>query len=115
MRGRPELPLPQGTPIFDALTAEFRQAYRTLPGDRTGEEGFRFAGFAPWTDGSEVGLAPGGAEGSALRRHEYASRRPAGPGGSPPGLHNAATQPALRMPPPGAPGRHRFALPPGRG
>jgi hypothetical protein len=36
---------PSATPIYDALYAEYVRSYRTLPGDRTGEEEFRFNGF----------------------------------------------------------------------
>jgi hypothetical protein len=36
------------TPIYDALYSEYRRLFRTLPGDRTGEEGLQFKGFAPW-------------------------------------------------------------------
>lgn len=33
------------TPIYDALYAEYSRLFRTLPGDRTGEEKLRFEGF----------------------------------------------------------------------
>ncbi|MFI1396447.1 hypothetical protein [Streptomyces sp. NPDC020681] len=33
------------TPIYDALYSEFRRAFRTLPGDRSGEEDLGFKGF----------------------------------------------------------------------
>jgi hypothetical protein len=33
------------TPIYDALYAEYSRLFRTLPGDRSGEEGLRFEGF----------------------------------------------------------------------
>jgi hypothetical protein len=33
------------TPIYDALCAEYVRSYRTLPGDRSGEEELRFTGF----------------------------------------------------------------------
>jgi hypothetical protein len=36
-----------GTPIYDALYSEYRRLFRTLPGDRTGEESLRFNGFEP--------------------------------------------------------------------
>lgn len=36
-----------GTPIYDALYAEYRRLFRSLPGDRTGEESLRFNGFEP--------------------------------------------------------------------
>ncbi|AKH81639.1 hypothetical protein AA958_04885 [Streptomyces sp. CNQ-509] len=33
---------PSGTPIYDALFAEYRRLFRALPGDRSGEEQLRF-------------------------------------------------------------------------
>ncbi|OEV08912.1 hypothetical protein [Streptomyces nanshensis] len=36
---------PSPTPIYDALYAEYSRLFRTLPGDRTGEEELRFEGF----------------------------------------------------------------------
>ena len=36
------------TPIYDALYSEYRRLFRTLPGDRTGEESLQFDGFAAW-------------------------------------------------------------------
>ena len=47
---------PSGTPIFDALYAEFRRRFRALPGDREGEEELRFTGFGYY--GSASGYAP---------------------------------------------------------
>jgi hypothetical protein len=38
----PEFPL---TPIYDAMYAEYSRLFRTLPGDRTGEEDLHFKGF----------------------------------------------------------------------
>jgi len=37
-----------GTPIYDALCSEYRRLFRALPGDRSGEEGLEFTGFAAW-------------------------------------------------------------------
>lgn len=37
-----------GTPIYDALYSEYRRLFRTLPGDRTGEEALEFNAFAAW-------------------------------------------------------------------
>ncbi|WP_143200524.1 hypothetical protein [Kitasatospora sp. CB01950] len=34
------------TPIYDSLYSEYRRMFRALPGDRSGEEGLRFTGFA---------------------------------------------------------------------
>ncbi|QTT77634.1 hypothetical protein J7W19_06640 [Streptomyces mobaraensis NBRC 13819 = DSM 40847] len=42
-RGRTE----SVTPIYDALCSEYRRAFRTLPGDRAGEEELAFKGFGP--------------------------------------------------------------------
>ncbi|MGV9255425.1 hypothetical protein [Streptomyces sp. NPDC003697] len=36
---------PSATPIYDALYAEYVKSYRTLPGDRSGEEDLHFVGF----------------------------------------------------------------------
>jgi len=36
------------TPIYDALYSEYRRLFRTLPGDRSGEESLHFTGFASW-------------------------------------------------------------------
>ncbi|NLU76423.1 hypothetical protein HCC61_28015 [Streptomyces sp. HNM0575] len=47
MRTGHEAPAPHvsSTPIYDALYAEYGRLFRTLPGDRTGEEELRFQGF----------------------------------------------------------------------
>lgn len=50
MRPAREAPNPpsherSNTPIYDALYAEYRRLFRTLPGDRSGEESLRFEGF----------------------------------------------------------------------
>lgn len=34
------------TPIYDSLYSEYRRSFRTLPGDRTGEESLQFKTFA---------------------------------------------------------------------
>jgi hypothetical protein len=39
-------PRAEGTPIYDALYEEFRRLFRTLPGDRAGEENLQFRGFS---------------------------------------------------------------------
>ncbi|WP_285830360.1 hypothetical protein [Streptomyces meridianus] len=33
------------TPIYDALYAEYRRAFKALPGDRSGEEDYEFTPF----------------------------------------------------------------------
>ena len=37
-----------GTPIYDALYSEYRRLFRTLPGDRSGEEVMEFHGYSAW-------------------------------------------------------------------
>ncbi|MEU0400579.1 hypothetical protein ABZ318_10040 [Streptomyces sp. NPDC006197] len=36
---------PSPTPIYDALYSEYRRTFRTLPGDRSGEEELSFRAF----------------------------------------------------------------------
>ncbi|MFG2331816.1 hypothetical protein ACGFMM_19565 [Streptomyces sp. NPDC048604] len=36
---------PSQTPIYDRLYAEYRRAFRTLPGDRSGEDELHFRSF----------------------------------------------------------------------
>ncbi|GGJ02697.1 hypothetical protein [Streptomyces brasiliensis] len=45
---------PSATPIYDTLYAEWVKSFRTLPGDRTGEEelGFVAFGYAPHSTGT---------------------------------------------------------------
>ena len=45
---------PSATPIYDSLYAEWVKTFRTLPGDRSGEEelGFSPFGIAPHSSGS---------------------------------------------------------------
>ncbi|MFF8728370.1 hypothetical protein ACF073_18010 [Streptomyces sp. NPDC015171] len=42
---------PSATPIYDSLYAEWVKSFRTLPGDRSGEEGLRFSPFGDFPDG----------------------------------------------------------------
>lgn len=56
---------PSATPIYDALFAEFRKAFRTLPGDRSGEEGLGFTAFGTGPHGG--GLYGSGLHGSGLQ------------------------------------------------
>lgn len=44
---------PSATPIYDALYAEYVKSFRSLPGDRSGEEGLRFTAFGSIPDLSE--------------------------------------------------------------
>ncbi|AYN42098.1 hypothetical protein D9753_27990 [Streptomyces dangxiongensis] len=41
------------TPIYDSLYAEWVRTFRTLPGDRSGEEGLRFSAFGDFPDGTD--------------------------------------------------------------
>ncbi|MFJ5263068.1 hypothetical protein ACIQAC_21630 [Streptomyces sp. NPDC088387] len=43
---------PSATPIYDALYAEYVKSFRTLPGDRSGEEKLGFAAFGILPHGS---------------------------------------------------------------
>ncbi|WP_371581301.1 hypothetical protein [Streptomyces sp. NBC_01314] len=43
---------PSATPIYDTLYAEWVRTYRTLPGDRHGEEDLGFTGFGSLSHGS---------------------------------------------------------------
>src|SRR4051794_11977201 len=45
MRSSYEQSTGSATPIYDSLCAEYRRLLRALPGDRSGEEELRFAGF----------------------------------------------------------------------
>lgn len=52
---------PSATPIYDALYAEYVKSYRSLPGDRSGEEGLVFTAFGniPQGTGSYAGPRAG--------------------------------------------------------
>jgi hypothetical protein len=49
-----------GTPIYDALCSEYRRLFRTLPGDRSGEESLQFNDFngGPYRPGRHRGRLP---------------------------------------------------------
>ncbi|MDI9883233.1 hypothetical protein QMZ92_02155 [Streptomyces sp. HNM0645] len=76
------------TPIYDALYSEYRRAFRTLPGDRTGEEdlAFRSFGTGRHDDGAGLGSVAGG----------RLSPWPAGIRQHAAGLHARALPPAPR-------------------
>lgn len=46
MRTAHDMTAESQTPIYDALYSEYRRSFRTLPGDRTGEETLQFKTFA---------------------------------------------------------------------
>ncbi|MFJ8535159.1 hypothetical protein [Streptomyces sp. NPDC093591] len=52
---------PSPTPIYDALYAEYVKSFRSLPGDRSGEEELGFIAFGniPRSTGSYGGHRPG--------------------------------------------------------
>ncbi|MEU2063422.1 hypothetical protein [Streptomyces sp. NPDC013455] len=43
---------PSATPIYDTLYAEWVKTFRTLPGDRSGEEELGFSAFGDFPDGT---------------------------------------------------------------
>ncbi|MFB9393722.1 hypothetical protein ACFPM3_09925 [Streptomyces coeruleoprunus] len=47
------------TPIYDALYSEYLRSFRTLPGDRTGEEDLGFKGFGAAAHGPGRGSPVG--------------------------------------------------------
>ncbi|MET9955727.1 hypothetical protein ABZ135_29840 [Streptomyces sp. NPDC006339] len=52
---RPAQDVPAGlspTPIYDALYSEYRRTFRTLPGDRSGEEELSFRAFGTGAAGT---------------------------------------------------------------
>ncbi|MEU9154508.1 hypothetical protein AB0D59_29090 [Streptomyces sp. NPDC048417] len=64
------------TPIYDSLYAEWVKAFRTLPGDRSGEEGLGFVAFGttPFSTGTYgLGLY-GGNSYSAYSAGAYSAR-----------------------------------------
>ncbi|MGW5849508.1 hypothetical protein ACWFQ8_16400 [Streptomyces sp. NPDC055254] len=57
-RDRDSAPAVSPTPIYDTLYSEYLRAFRTLPGDRTGEEDLGFTAFSyggPYDGGSGSG------------------------------------------------------------
>lgn len=60
------------TPIYDSLCAEYRRVFRTLPGDRSGEEDFGFQGFGPGPIGTYGSHHGGYAQGPAQGGMGYA-------------------------------------------
>jgi hypothetical protein len=49
-------PGPSETPIYDALYSEYLRGFRTLPGDRSGEEDLDFKGFGTGMRGGRGGF-----------------------------------------------------------
>ncbi|WP_181806255.1 hypothetical protein [Streptomyces shenzhenensis] len=71
------------TPIYDSLCAEWGKAFRTLPGDRSGEESLGFVAFGntPFSTGTHGLGAYGGNSYSAYSAGAYSARNG---GGQPP-------------------------------
>ena len=66
--------LVRNTPLYDALVDEYRLALRTLPGDRTGEDGYqpRLATIpAPYNPNSRHRGADGDAVAGHMQRFRY--------------------------------------------
>ncbi|MFE4594804.1 hypothetical protein [Streptomyces laurentii] len=99
----PGFPAFSTTPIYDALYAEFRRAFRTLPGDRGGEDDLLFRPF-----GTGRGLGPGPAPaGPRPGGHAGPGPTAAGTGTGPGALPRAGTGTGR--------GWSAYALPPGTG
>nr|WSY55992.1 hypothetical protein OG999_41550 [Streptomyces sp. NBC_00886] len=64
---------PSATPIYDRLYSEWVKAFRSLPGDRSGEEEFGFTAFghSPYSTGS----FGGGSSYSAYSAGAYSARQ----------------------------------------
>ncbi|GAA2455566.1 hypothetical protein GCM10010273_43120 [Streptomyces lavendulocolor] len=73
------LSAPSATPIYDALYSEYLRSFRTLPGDRSGEEDLEFRAFGTFGSFGSGGTGtyqaqPGGYPGAGwqpvgVRRH----------------------------------------------
>ncbi|WP_344293676.1 hypothetical protein [Streptomyces synnematoformans] len=63
-----------GTPIYDALFAEYRRLFRALPGDRTGEEQLRFDAIMNTARPSLPAPPATGRLRSHLHRHRHDAR-----------------------------------------
>ncbi|SDP26572.1 hypothetical protein SAMN05216259_12163 [Actinacidiphila guanduensis] len=72
------------TPIYDALYAEYRRLFRTLPGDRTGEESLQFKGFAAWHE-QYPPFSPGGRHRGGRDGDRGLGHGEGGPAALPPG------------------------------
>lgn len=104
---------PSATPIYDALYAEYRRTFRTLPGDRSGEEEFGFKAFATFSGATGFvtglhGVVPyqgGAVAGGGYHRSGRELRQLPGPssaGGGPtgPAPRSAPCPPAAHPGPP---------------
>ncbi|MFC9796087.1 hypothetical protein [Streptomyces sp. NPDC057695] len=87
---------PSPTPIYDALYSEFRRTFRTLPGDRSGEEDVTFRAF-----------------GTAVSTGVYGQGQVQGHGHGQGHRYGSAYPQAWAAPYPPAPTPTQAALPPG--
>ncbi|MFI6349257.1 hypothetical protein [Streptomyces sp. NPDC050560] len=101
---------PSTTPIYDALYAEYRRAFKALPGDRSGEEDLGFTSFSSLpgrSDGGAGGFGHGEQRRAGGARHAGAPRHgenaygtggwhPAGPPHGPGDLVPAVLPPGRR-------------------
>ncbi|MCS0638316.1 hypothetical protein NX801_22205 [Streptomyces sp. LP05-1] len=92
------------TPIYDALYSEYLRSFRTLPGDRSGEEDMGFKAFSTGSGTSGTGLTYGG-----MRAGAYATQTiPSPPQAHPHSGYPGQWQPVAVRPHAG----HFPALPP---
>ncbi|MDH6227661.1 hypothetical protein [Streptomyces sp. MJP52] len=68
--------VPSATPIYDALYAEYVKSFRTLPGDRSGEERLAFGGPWRYGHGSGGGFTGGYSAGAHAARHSAEQSAP---------------------------------------
>ncbi|WP_327346718.1 hypothetical protein [Streptomyces europaeiscabiei] len=107
---------PSATPIYDTLYAEWVRTYRTLPGDRHGEEELGFTGFGSLSRGSgghrTTGPYTSGSYGARNAAGHLATQRETQPGHT--STTTAVWQPVGRIPT-GHTGMHHIPspLPPG--
>lgn len=107
---------PSATPIYDTLYAEWVRTYRTLPGDRHGEEELGFTGFGSLSHGSgghrTTGSYTSGSYGARNAAGHLATQRETPPGHT--STTTAVWQPVGRIPT-GHTGMHHIPspLPPG--
>ncbi|MGW3104851.1 hypothetical protein [Streptomyces sp. NPDC001100] len=68
---------PSATPIYDRLYSEWVKTFRSLPGDRSGEEelGFTAFGHSPHSTGTFGGGSFGGSSYSAYSAGAYSARQ----------------------------------------
>ncbi|WP_405852828.1 hypothetical protein OG361_09080 [Streptomyces sp. NBC_00090] len=72
------------TPIYDALYSEYRRSFRTLPGDRSGEEDVAFRAFGTTTSTGLHGYGHGHRHAAAYPPM-WTAQQPHTPAALPPG------------------------------